>query len=196
MRCWPFFIHAVQSFTESQGLCFCEFLSCKLFVSNALAGVTVSQPRNRGVVVFDYIITKLLILHILTLLKARYTSPRRVRKLTELDRRKYGNLMKAYPGRFGNRRKQTLQFTTPKEVAQSLMRKSLLQNGLRLIFVDERRGCLHANPGWLREDAGKRADTDVPQWGAKIRARRLVLLLMNKVVFLIGSLFLLCAGGG
>jgi hypothetical protein len=48
----------------------------------------------------------------------------------------------------------------------------------------------------LREGAGNRADTDVPHSGAKIRTRRLVLLSTDERAFLMGSLFLLCAGGG
>ena len=37
-----------HSFTGSQGLCFREFLSYKLFILNVLAGLTVSQSENGG----------------------------------------------------------------------------------------------------------------------------------------------------
>jgi hypothetical protein len=50
-----------HSFTGSQGLCFCEFLTCKLFNSWGLACLTVSQPEKGGGLFCDSLSTKKLI---------------------------------------------------------------------------------------------------------------------------------------
>jgi hypothetical protein len=55
MRRGPFF---VRSFTGSQGLCFFEFFSFKLFIVNMLVSLTVSQPENGGWLFCESIFTK------------------------------------------------------------------------------------------------------------------------------------------